>query len=471
MENELLIDSGIIKDIPVNKDVLRNYINQGEKIIGFGVGGSESLTVFLNKPGCTTKVVRKILSENLITAKWDGNGKDVMLAPYNKAKQQAFYLQNLPEHVKQFFPRVENIIERVVPKITTGSFEKNDTENELVNELIYDMSYISGDEVSEFIRKNKPPVEAVAKLYVVIFDALNNIIHRSRARKPSGPTLEQSYFSKIEKRLELSRKTSPYVFSDSLLDTENIYIDGVKLLNVKALLRKFRNTPEYLKVLEPRRHTLVMGDTNTENIKITNPDALLKFINDKDYSFCAEDIGIKFLDPRAIGFHEGGVDSGADDPMYDNKPWHNSLGQYDVIHSESFELKINKNHDGMSIEVIPHNNHSYSSSYDGIENYFKSVMYKAWDLDNPESDMNKKDPYWIIRFAFIMGAHFTAMPPFHFHKNEDGTMIDSYKYQRRPVAIYAEGIKWLNLALKMLEGRTSEFYGISVPLFDFKQAA
>ena len=142
-----------------------------------------------------------------------------------------------------------------------------------------------------------------------------------------------------------------------------------------------------------------------------------------------------------------------------------------MIHSESFELKINKNHDGMSIEVIPHNNHSYSSSYDGIENYFKSVMYKAWDLDNPESEMNKKDPYWIIRFAFIMGAHFTAMPPFHFHKNEDGTMIDSYKYQRRPVAIYAEGIKWLNLALKMLEGRTSEFYGISVPLFDFKQAA
>jgi len=166
MENELLIDSGIIKDIPVNKDVLRNYINQGEKIIGFGVGGSESLTVFLNKPGCTTKVVRKILSENLITAKWDGNGKDVMLAPYNKAKQQAFYLQNLPEHVKQFFPRVENIIERVVPKITTGSFEKNDTENELVNELIYDMSYISGDEVSEFIRKNKPPVWKANHYYI-----------------------------------------------------------------------------------------------------------------------------------------------------------------------------------------------------------------------------------------------------------------------------------------------------------------
>lgn len=471
MENKLLITSGIKKDIPVNNDVLRNYINLGEKIIGFGLGGSESLTIFLNKPGSTTKVVRKILSENLITAKWDGNGKDVMLAPYNKAKQQAFYLQKSPDQVKPFFPCVNNIIQRAVPKTTNGSSEKNDTGDELANELIYEMSYIGGDEVSEFIRKYKPPVEAVARLYVVIFDTLNNNIHRSRTRKPSGPTLEQSYFSKIEKRLALSRETSPNVFSDSLLNTENIYIDGMKLFNIKSLLRKFRNNPEYLKILEPQRHTLVMGDTNTENIKVTNPDVLLKFINDKDYSFCAEDIGIKFLDPRAIGFHEGGIDSGADDPMYDNKPWHNSLGQYDVIHSELFDLKINKNHDGMSIEVIPHHNHSYSSSYEGIENYFKSVMYDAWDLNNPKSEMNKNDPYWIIRFAFIMGAHFAAMPPFHFHKCEDGTMIDSYKYQRRPVAIYAEGIKWLNLALKMLEGQTSEFYGISVPFLDLKQAA
>lgn len=245
----------------------------------------------------------------------------------------------------------------------------------------------------------------------------------------------------------------------------------MKLLNVNSLLRKFRSSSKYLSVLEPLRHSLVMGDTNTENIKITHPDVLLKYIKDKDFTFSAEDIGIKFLDPRAIGFHEDGVDSGADDPMYDNKPWHNSLGQYDVIHSELFDLKINENHDGMSIEVIPHFNNSYSSSYEGIEHHFKSVMCDAWDLDNPESEINKNDPNWLIRFIFIMGAHFTAMPPFHFHKSEDGTMIDSYQHQRRPVAIYAEGIKWLNLALNMLEGKTHEFYGISVPSFDLEQVA
>ena len=464
-------DSGIKKDIPINDETLNNYINPKEEIVGFGLGGSESLTIFLKKPQSTEIVVRKILSENLITAQWDRDGEDVMLAPYKKAKQQAYYLQNLPAEVKPYFPHVDNIIERQVPKTGNSSAQANDEQQEFVNELIYEMSYLTGDEVSEFIRKYNPPVELVARLYVVIYHTLNNIVHSSRIRIPSGPTLEQSYFNKIEKRLELSRKTSPNVFSDALLNTDYIYIDGVKLLNVKPLLNKFRSNAHYRKILEPLRHTLVMGDTNTENIKITNPDALLQFMRDKNYQFTAEDIGIKFLDPRAIGFHENGVDSGADDPMYDNKPWHNSLGQYDVIHSELFDLKVNNNDDGLSIDVIPHDNHSYSSSYEGIENFFKSVMYDAWDLDNPESDMNKNDPNWIIRFAFVMGTHFTAMPPFHFHTNDDGTMLDSYQHQRRPVAIYAEGIKWLNLAFRMLEGRVSAFYGVPVPSFNSKQAA
>lgn len=469
MKNDIQNNTSIKKDIHVDDEVLKSYVNADEEIVGFGLGGSESLTIFLKKPNNEDVVVRKILSEKLITAQWDRDGKDVMLAPYKKARQQAYYLKGLPESVQPYFPYVDNIIERSVPFDTDGS--NTDGQTELANELIYEMSYIGGDEVSEFIRKYKPPVELVARLYVVIYKTLNDIIHSNRVRIPSMPTLEQSYFRKIENRLRLSQKTSPNVFSDDLLGSSHIYIDGVRCLNVKELLSRFRGNKAYSRILEPARHTLVMGDTNTENIKITRPEVLLKFIEEKNYHFDAKDIGLKFLDPRAIGFHEDGVDTGADDPMYDNKPWHNSLGQYDIIHSELFDLKVNKNFDGVSVEVIPHNGHSYSNSYEGIEKYFKSVMYEAWDLNNPESEVMKNDPNWIIRFAFVMGTHFTAMPPFHFHTSDDGSMVDSYTHQRRPVAIYCEGIKWLNLALKMLEGRVSTFYGVSVPTFDVKEAA
>lgn len=455
------METSVKKDIIITDEVIQHYLNPNETVVGMGLGGSESLTLFIKSPESHETIVRKILSEKLITAKWDRNGTDVMLAPYKKALQQAYFLKDLPEKVKHFFPRVDHIIERSVPA-------DDDSSNEY-KELIYDMSFIEGIEVSEFIRKHNPSSAVVAQLYLQIFRVLNEIVHSQRIRKPSEPTLEASYFRKIEERLELSRKTSPKVFSDALLKSKYIYIDGIKHLNVKPLLEKFRASKKYRDILEPQHHSLVMGDTNTENIKITKPYTLLNFIARGSLDFTYEDIGLKFLDPRAIGFHENGVDTGADDPMYDNKPWHNSLGQYDVIHSEYFDLVVNKNYDGMSIEVIPFENHPYTNSYDDIEIYFKDVMNKAWELDQQHSQKSQNDPHWLVRFAFVMGTHFTAMPPFHFHKNDDGSFTDDYANQRRPVAIYAEGIKWLNLALNMLEGRVAQFYGI--PVNNFKREA
>jgi len=62
-----------------------------------------------------------------------------------------------------------------------------------------------------------------------------------------------------------------------------------------------------------------------------------------------------------------------------------------------------------------------------------------------------------------MGTHFAAMPPFHFSKDAHGVLVDNARHQRRPLALYAEGVKWLNLALDMLEGRVRDFLGIAVP--------
>jgi hypothetical protein len=43
-------------------------------------------------------------------------------------------------------------------------------------------------------------------------------------------------------------------------------------------------------------------------------------------------------------------------------------------------------------------------------------------------------------------------------------MIDIAQHQKRPVALYAEGIKWLNWAVEMLEGKKTEFHGVQVKL-------
>ena len=453
------LQSDILHHVQVLEGGVDAYVNEGEKVNGYGFGGSESLTLFLEDSSGFV-FVRKVLSEALITAKWNRDGKDVMLHPCRKAFRQTEYLRDLPESVQPYFPRVLNVIERSVAK-GEGS------DKQVFQEYIYDMTFIPGIEIGRFVLEYQPQPIVVAMLYCVIFRLLKEKVHCRRCRIPLCPTLEPSYFLKIEQRMSLARRTAPATFSSELLDSETILINGKRYRNVKALLREFRSNRQYHEILEPHYHSLVMGDTNTENIKIGNIQPLLDAMQRDELSFddipfTADELEIRFLDPRAIGFHFEGDDTSADDPMYDNKPWHNSLGHYDMIHGEHFDLSLDVRGKMPNLKYEFHESNPYSKSYDGIENYFADVMTYAWKLNTINSDIHHIDPHWLIRFVFMMGTHFMAMPPFHFRKEPDGSLIDRPETQRRPLAIYAEGVIWLNLALSMLKGKAVEFHGVHV---------
>jgi malonyl CoA-acyl carrier protein transacylase len=465
------------------------YVNIGELIVGFGKGGSESMTIFCKTEGEDKITVRKILSEALSTVNWNPKGEGAMLPPFAKAKKQVEYLQALPESVGRNFPEVYDVLERDIP-IPPHLQENGKT---TYREVIYEMSYVPGEEVSRFIEKNSPPPAVIARLYEQIFQVLNQNVHTVNRVPAPGETLDVSYFKKIEDRLDLCRRTAPRTFSPELLDTERIIINGVSYLNSSALLKRFREYPEFLKILEPRFHSLVMGDTNTENIKMANPEPLLRAqrlieagVSQREIdaalaAITPESLGIKFLDPRAIGFKGDGGET-CDDPMYDNKPWHNSVGHYDEIHYEQFRLQVQTGEEQIPrVDIEFNEGNPYQKAYrvrdveakggkidkdaapHGMEDYFGPVMTAVYGLDDPESQNLEDDPYWLIRFVFMMGTHFTAMPPFHFQSELDGRLTDTYQTQRRPVAIYCEGIKWLNWALEMTEGKRTEFLGIQVP--------
>ncbi|MCX5193079.1 ACP S-malonyltransferase [Streptomyces sp. NBC_00249] len=495
-------DRSVLSLTPENEKVLRyaqgrrllrstvySYIHAGEQIVGFGAGGSESMTIFIKREGDEEVTVRKILSEALTTANWNPEGEGVMLPPFAKARKQAEYLQALPDSVRRNFPEVGEILERDIPVPEHLRKDGRATDRE----VIYEMSYVKGEEVSRFVEKHSPPPAVIARLYEEIFKVLNEEVHSVNRVPAPGETVDVSYFQKIEDRLALSRRTAPVTFGPQLLDTPQIVINGVSYLNHTALLERFREHPEYLEVLEPRFHSLVMGDTNTENIKMADPEPLLRaqrlieegapqtWIDAALEAVTAESLGIKFLDPRSIGFKTDGRDT-RDDPMYDNKPWHNSVGHYDEIHFERFNLRVLTGEDTTPhVDIEFHEGNPYQKAYQvrdvtaagaevdttaaprGMEDHFAPVMTAAYGLDDPESPYVKDDPYWLIRFVFMMGSHFTAMPPFHFQAELDGTLTDTYQTQRRPVAIYCEGIKWLNWALEMLEGDRDEFLGLTVP--------
>jgi hypothetical protein len=202
-----------------------------------------------------------------------------------------------------------------------------------------------------------------------------------------------------------------------------------------------------------------MGDANTENVKITNPDVLLTAMQEDRLGFSYEDLGIRFLDPRAIGFNSVGANV-VDDYMYDNKSLHNSLGNYDVIHAGHFRIRVAIEHDEPHIRLEHKEHHPFKEPYRNIDQYFPYIM-GGWGVTDPAFLCD--DPYWLVRFAFIMGSHFAAMPPFHFTKERDGQVRDEYEPQKRAIAVYCEGIKWLNIALDMLTGECKELYGIPVP--------
>lgn len=459
------------------------YIEQGETVVGFGSGGSESMTMFLKRDGESDVIVRKVLSDALTTAPWDPEGTGAMLPPFTKAKKQAEYLRALPENLRSRFPMVGKSSARSLPIPRHQTGHRSDS----FQEYVYEMSYLPGVEVGRWIEDYRPPTAIVARVYEVIMTFLHHEVHSFGRSPASGNTLEEQYFSKIEKRLELCRTTAPSTFGSWLLDTEHILINGRRLRNIRALLERFRQDFSYRQMLEPRFHSLVMGDTNTENIKLANVRPLqaaqqaielrlpAEEIKSRLREITAESIGLQFLDPRAIGYQSSGAGT-RDDPMYDNKPWHNSIGHYDEIHNELFDLQVGVHGDTPSLEVEFFPDNVFAQSYrirditelgvlptpnDGIEAYFAPVMRSIYRLDDPNSAQHQDDPYWLTRFVFTMGTHFTAMPPFHFSSEIDGSLNDSPSTQRRPLAIYAEGIKWLNWALEILEGDREEFLGIA----------
>lgn len=236
-ENALVLENARARK--VLSSTVCSYIGIDESVVNFGKGGSESMTIFVRKDGEDRVTVRKILSEALTTAQWDPDGHGVMLAPFAKARKQAEFLQSLPASVRDCFPEVYTVLERDVP--IASHLRRGDRAAD--REVIYEMSYVAGEEVSRFVERQTPPPAVVARLYEQIIRVLSEQVHRVGRVPAPGETLDISYFRKIEDRLALCRRTAPRTFDERLLDTERIVVNGVSYLNAPTLLKRFRETP------------------------------------------------------------------------------------------------------------------------------------------------------------------------------------------------------------------------------------
>lgn len=421
------------------------YLRMNEELVGFGRGGGESLVLYLrSKSG--NLFVRKIVSESFATSAWDPNGKNEMSAPFRRALMQAEFIASLPESAARFFPKIYDV--RSQARAATSD-ERLRFRRDFAEDTIYDISYLPGTDLSAFIEQVRPPARVTAAIYRELARLVRDNIHTHRRRSRAENTLEQCYFRKIEQRLELAKKSIPTVLNDDFVDAPVILINRQPYLGIRGVLSELRDQAQKHSMLEAPGYCLTMGDMNTQNIKIGNEQVILAARASGRDDFSYHDLGIGLVDPRAIGPISQGATT-VDDYLYDSKFWHNSLAHYDVWYNGHFDLNLSKSGGLPEISIRLASHHPFRESYQDVGAFLAEVMEKGFG--EGQNSLLDADPHWAVRFVFLMGTHMCAMLPFHLQKTTNGEVVDDWRRQTRAIALYCEGIVWLNRAAAMLRG-------------------
>lgn len=420
-----------------------SYVGPGESLIGHGRGGSESLLLFVRRPRGTV-VARKVVSERFIATVWPEDGSGVMTPPFRKAQRQVEYLDALPADAAPLFPRILSWHQRRSP-VPPG--DRRFGARDHVNEVVYDVTYLAGTDVTSFVAHWRPAPHAVARLYEETLRLLRERVHRHRVVARTTADVDECHLRKVSDRLALAHRVAPLAFPRYLTQSETVRVDGTPLLNVGPLLERFRD-PRVTQRLEAPAYCLTMGDANTENVRIGNPKALLRCLA-ADRDFTAEEIELRFVDPRAVGVRTAGA-TVVDDYLYDAKMWHNSLGRYDAVHGDHAAVRVEADGTGVAVTTLREPT-PYDESYAGIDRYLLPAMRDAVAAQERASGFRDAD--WEARFAFLMGTHFCAMVPFHFALDDRRAISGGPSAQPRPLALFCEGLAWLNATLDVLDGR------------------
>ena len=414
------------------------YTGIGETITGFGTGGSESMTMFVRRRGAEKVTVRKILSEALTTVGWDPQGTGVMLPPFTKARKQAEYLRALPNRCGGTFPSSTTSGSGKSPPRTMrpGAAERLPG-GHLRDELRTGrrgkpvrrkaQSAASGDRAP--LRGDLPGPGAARYTWSTALPHQG-----TRWRSPTSKRSRTAWPCAVAPPRE------PSALSCSALSASLSTASPISIR--RGCWRSSGATRSSSRSWSRASIPWSWETTNTENIKIVDSGPLIRAqrlinaraaaedVNSALSAITAESVGLRFLDPRAIGFNTDGAHT-RDDPMYDNKPWHNCLGHYDEIHYEMFDLRVLT-----GVGDVPHvfidfqRPNPYQRTYEGMEEHFGPVMTAVYDLTDPESDYVEDDPYWLFRFVFMMGTHLPPCRPSISSPRWTGRLVDTFPAQR-----------------------------------------
>lgn len=354
-------------------------------------GGSESVTS-LCRAVDGSLFVRKIARENASSVAWPGDAPH-SVGLVRRLRAQAEYLLGLPHDAAALFPRVLGSI---------GGKE----------EFLLYLEYINSPSLSTVAVED---LSAWREGMQLTADMLRNRVHNHwRVRGGEFLMFENWHVGKMKSRYALCQEASLVPVDESM---SRVIVNGRQLMTLEAALQELSR---YRELLSPPWLCMTVGDTNTQNVLMDVNGAR----------------GVRFLDPRGLGVVVG--THTVDDPLYDWKFWHNTLGHYDAMFDLDFRIRRGTN----GSVVVEYGTGEWGKQWDAAFSLFMEDPIVTGEFD---SDF--WGPHALERFFFLMGSHFIAMMPFHLTRNDE-------RSGRASDAMYFEGLFWLNACLDIIKGGT-----------------
>ena len=355
--NELCKDA-FIYNITLHKKILGDQ----ESRLNFLEGGSYAST---KKEG---KIVRKEAAE----------GKD-------KIANEIRWLLNLPEDIKDHFPRIIDY-------------------NLETNPVFFEMEYYDFPTLRRLLLENNINAKKAISILKNIMDFMFEEIYSRNKTLPKNNFVQKLHFQKIKDRLEESKRKSKLF--DKLILAKKITLNGKTMENILPLIDKLEKNKNLIEHLMPKYINMFHGDLHFDNILVDTSNG--HFI---------------LIDPRGSSF----TGEKECDYTYDlAKLWHSFHGLYDFLHEGKFSLDIN--FDGVNV-----NANLKIENTQALEEYKK--ICKAFPKLLASYNKIREDRYWELRTDFTEAMHFCSVAPFHLR----GTENEEYA-----VALYLTGLKLLN---------------------------
>lgn len=400
-----------------------------ETLLRFANGGSESLVFYVTTAAGST-FVRKASSAGLSAARWPARPRGVMSDPFERSRLQVEYLRSIPPSVAALFPSIYNV-------------EQIDLDGALGcgTTLVTDYEYIRGISMSSIVNQDIALPEHIDHLYARLALVLATQVHTVAPMHRRELAVEAYHLTKIEARLQLVRDSWAWAATHLHQNASAVTVNDQPYMSVEQCIAVIRADASMMRALEAPAYNLVVGDSNTQNILICGDPRHLRDVAGPD------SVPLRFIDPRGIGpaRNQGVV---VDDPVYDWKYWHNTVGHYDAMFSGNFWMSVETASSSLHFQLGHRRPPAVEMSSRRLAAAFRSVVAHAAPPGVALSD--RYGEHWELRFLFLMGSHFAAMTPFHLNRSHQLSPIgdhNSWMSSSATLAMYCESARWLNACI------------------------